>query len=414
MTSRAFGESEKPGIYDQPDKPDSGPLYGLRVVDLTGARAGPTCVRQLADMGADVIQVRAPGRADLGGSDLLNLHRNKRSIVINLKSEQGRAALLRLIERADVLVENFRPDVKHRLGIAPEAMLALNPRLIYASISGFGQDGPYLERPGMDQIAQGYGLMNVTGQPDGLPTRMGVAVTDTVSGMLLTQGVLAALVARHRTGRGQWVHTSLVETAISLLDFQAARWLIDKEVPGRTGNHHPTVVPMGTFRTADGYLNLAPITAAFKEFACLLGAPELADDARFIDGDSRAANRRALEAAIEAVTVTRTSDEWMAVFVGKVPCGKVLAVDEVFADPQVRHLRVTRATEAPDGSEIEVLRLPVNFSDTPPSIRMGMAAPGAHTRAVLEELGYGEDEILAMLDSGAVATAGDGAEWGYK
>lgn len=401
-------------VYDLPPADAAGPLAGIRVVDATGARAGPTCVRQLADMGADVIQVCGPGRADLGGSDRLNLHRNKRSIVVDLKEQAGRDVLMRLVDRADVFVENYRPPVKRKLGIAPEQLLARNPRLIYASISGFGQDGPDADRPGVDQVAQGYGLMSITGQPGTGPSRVGIAITDTGSGMFLTQGVLAALVARQRTGRGQWVHTSLLETMINMLDFQAARWLIDREVPGQAGNHHPTVSPMGTFKTSDGYMNIAPITAAFVRFCELIGAPELPRDPRFVDGHVRARHRQELNDAIEKITVTRTAAEWIDILANEIPCGRVMSMDEVFADPQVQHLRVTRTVTTPEDREVEVLRLPITFSDTPAGIRRGPPAAGAHTIEVLEELGYSQAEMEALVAAGAVATIGGGKEWGHR
>ena len=237
------------------------PLEGVTVVDLAVARAGPTCVRQLADLGADVVQVAAPrGVAAFasGGSDGQNLHRNKRSVVLDLTLDAGRDVLLRLVEQADVLVENFRPSVKYKLRIDPDTLWALNPRLVYASISGFGQDGPYADYPGVDQIAQGLGgLMSVTGPPGTGPSRAGIAISDTAAGTILTQGVLAALIARERTGRGQWVRTSLLEAMISFMDFQATRWLIDGDVPGQVGNQHPTIVPMGAYPTADGYVNVS-------------------------------------------------------------------------------------------------------------------------------------------------------------
>ena len=280
---------------------DNGPLVGIRVVDLAVARAGPTCVRQLADFGADVVQVCPPTGAisfASGGSDGANLHRNKRSVIIDLATEAGRAVLLRLVERADVLVENFRPAVKHRLRIDPDSLWAVNPRLVYASISGFGQDGPYADRPGVDQIAQGLGgVMSVTGPPGTGPSRVGIAVSDTAAGTILTQGVLAALIARDRTGRGQWVHTSLLESMISFLDFQAARWLIDHEVPGQVGNQHPTIVPMGTYPTADGHVNVSAM-GDFSGFCSMIDAPEIANDPRFADGASRVEHRNELDALI--------------------------------------------------------------------------------------------------------------------
>ena len=386
---------------------DDGPLTGLRVVDLTVARAGPTCVRQLADFGADVVQVQPPsGTVSFAsrGSDGANLHRNKRSTIIDLTTDQGHAVLLRLVEQADVLVENFRPAVKYRLRVDPETLWAVNPRLVYASISGFGQDGPYAERPGVDQIAQGLGgVMSVTGPPGTGPSRVGIAISDTAAGTILTQGVLAALIARDRTGRGQWVYTSLLESMISFMDFQAARWLIDHEVPEQVGNQHPTIVPMGTFPTADGYVNVAAM-GDFAAFCSMIGAPEIADDPRFADGATRLRHRDELDAAVGDAFRARPTAEWVDVLAEIVPCGPVLRIDEVFRDPQVRHLEMSLPVEGPSGETIEVLRPPLTFSDTPASVRRGPALAGANTREVLTEIGYGDDEIDALLASGAVAT----------
>ena len=386
---------------------DDGPLDGIRVVDLAVARAGPTCVRQLADFGADVVQVCPPTGAisfASGGSDGANLHRNKRSVIVDLASEQGHAVLLRLVEDADVLVENFRPAVKHRLRIDPDTLWGVNPRLVYASISGFGQDGPYAQRPGVDQIAQGLGgVMSVTGPPGTGPSRVGIAISDTAAGTILTQGVLAALIARDRTGSGQWVHTSLLESMISFMDFQAARWLIDHEVPGQVGNQHPTIVPMGTFPTADGYVNVAAM-GDFPGFCSMIGAPEIADDPRFADGASRVEHRDELDALIGEAFRARSTADWVELLAEVVPCGPVLHIDEVFADPQVRHLEMTRTVDDPTGREIEVLRPPLTFSETPATVRRGAPRAGAHTREVLAELGYDGGEIDALLTAGAVAT----------
>ena len=279
----------------------AGPLAGIRVVDLTLA-AGPTCVRQLADLGADVVQVADPKRGDLGGSDSANLQRNKRSIALDLKAPAGLDAFLALIDRADVFVENLRPSVKHRLGIGPDVLLDRNPRLVYASLSGFGQDGPYAERGGLDQIAQGMGgVMSVTGPPGTGPWRVGIAISDTASGTYLTQGVLAALFARERTGRGQWVHTSLLEAMVNLMDFQACRWLTDGEVPPQQGNDHPTFFPMGTYRCADGYVNIAGLKH-LSEFLAAIGSRELLDDERFVTDERTQGEPRRVQCRVRGAT----------------------------------------------------------------------------------------------------------------
>jgi crotonobetainyl-CoA:carnitine CoA-transferase CaiB-like acyl-CoA transferase len=386
---------------------DDGPLTGVRVIDLAVARAGPTCVRQLADFGADVVQVCAPsGHTSFAsqGSDGANLHRNKRSVIIDLATDAGREVLLRLVEQADVFVENFRPAVKRRLRVDPESLWAVNPRLVYGSISGFGQDGPYADRPGVDQIAQGLGgIMSVTGPPGTGPWRAGIAISDTAAGTLLTQGILAALLARERTGRGQWVRTSLLEAMVSFMDFQAARWLIDHEVPAQVGKQHPTIVPMGAYPTADGYVNVAAM-GDFRRFCELIGAPELADDPRFVDAGSRLQHRYELDGFLADAFKARRTAEWVDVLSTIVPCGPVLTLDQVFDDPQVRHLAMTEAVEGPTGRPIDVLRTPVTFSNTPTRIRRGVPAAGHDTHEVLAELGYNEDDIQSLVTEGAIAT----------
>jgi crotonobetainyl-CoA:carnitine CoA-transferase CaiB-like acyl-CoA transferase len=386
-----------------------GPLEGTRVLDLTIARAGPTCVRQLADLGAEVIRIAHPRRGDLGGSDAQNLHRNKRSLLLDLKTEPGREAFLRLVDRADVLVENFRSDVKRRLRIDYAVLAQRNPRLVYASISGFGQDGPYATRAGVDQIAQGLGgLMSVTGPPGDGPWRAGIAISDTAAGTFLTQGVLAALLARERSGRGQWV---LLEAMINFMDFQAVRWLTDGVVPPQSGNDHPTLFPMGTFRAADGWINIAP-ALDWEGFARAIEAGELLEDPRFADVGARYRNREALRDAVEAKLAARTVSEWVEIVnAAGIPCGPVLALDQVFADPQVRHLGVAQTlTHASDGP-VTLLRLPLNFSSTPASIRSAAPIPGADTREILAECGYGEAEIEGLVRCGAAADSSEAPGW---
>jgi crotonobetainyl-CoA:carnitine CoA-transferase CaiB-like acyl-CoA transferase len=316
----------------------------------------------------------------------MNLNRNKRSVALDLKQQADMATLLALVDRADVFLENWRPGVKHRLGLSPDALLERNPRLVYGSISGFGQDGPYANRPGVDQIAQGMGgLMAVTGPPGGGPWRVGVAVSDVMAGTFLAQGVIAALFARERTGRGQWVHTSLLETAVHLLDFQAARWLIDGVEPLQEGNNHPTIPAMGAFETADGMINIG-VLAGFDRFAEMVGRPDLTGDSRFSTSGNRIRHRDELNTVIGSVLRTRPTGAWIELLAEAFPCGPIYRVSEVFADPQARHLQVTTRIDGPDGNSISVLTHPVHFSDTPTDIRSGVPTPGQHTAEVVEQL----------------------------
>ncbi|MDA3039959.1 MAG: CoA transferase, partial [Actinomycetota bacterium] len=340
-----------------PQPPEGMPLDHLLVRDLTAFRAGPTAVRQLADWGARVITIERPaedgGEGLLGsrlGSDFQNLRRNNESLTLNLKHPEGHSLFLDLVRRADVVVENFAPGVTARLGLDWEALHAVNERLVYASISGFGQDGPWAHRPGYDQVAQGMaGLMSVTGLPGQGPVRSGHAVADSSSGIYLSFGILMAIIRRDRTGAGSWVRTSLLESLIAMMDFQAARVLIEGEVPGQQGNHHPTGVPMGTFPAADGVFNLAPGTNAhFRSVCDVLGHPEWADDDRYAKPGSRRKRREEVNAMIAAETVTRPADEWIEAFLAVgVPAGPVLDLEQTFAHAQVQALNIAQPIDHP-------------------------------------------------------------------
>ena len=386
----------------------SSALARFTVLDLTRVRAGPTCTRQLADWGADVIEIEMPAAVassdPMGGPregpDFQNLHRNKRGMTLDLKQPEGITILKRLVERADVLVENFRPDVKDRLGIGYEALAAVNPRLVYASISGFGQDGPYAGRPGFDQIAQGLGgLMSITGLPGQGPVRVGIPVADLCAGLFAAQGVLVALLEREVSGRGQWVQTSLLQAQVFMLDFQAARWLMAGEVPQQAGNNHPTSIPTGVFRTRDGHINIAAIgQRIWERFAHALGAAEWLNDPRFATGAARSSNRDALTEEIE----TRTAQESSATLVARlnesgVPSGPINSIDQVFADPQVRHLGIARSLD--DGERhATYVGQPVTLSRTPSEIVSHPPAPGADTDAILGELGLNPAEISGLRE----------------
>jgi crotonobetainyl-CoA:carnitine CoA-transferase CaiB-like acyl-CoA transferase len=388
------------------------PLGDLRVIDLTVARAGPTCVRQLADWGADVVRVEppaVPAAPDLIGSrhgcDFQQLHRNKRSLSLNLKMPGARDVLMRLVDRCDVLIENMRPPVKQRLGFDYAAVHARNPRLVYGSISGFGQDGPYAGRGGVDQIAQGMGgLMSVTGLPGGEPTRAGIPVSDLAAGLYLAVGVLVALHDRDRTGTGRWVQTSLLESMIAMMDFQAARWTVDGEIPAQAGNHHPMGVPMGCFASADGYLNVGAPSGRLLDRLCeVIGLPGLPADPRFDSAAKRSANRAELNALIAGRLRTRTTADWSeALSAAGVPCGPVYRMDEVFADPQVAHLAMTEPVQHPALGRLDILRNAVRMTGAAASVRTPTPDAGDHTDAVLAELGYQRGDIDRFRAQGMI------------
>src|SRR5215467_4594931 len=376
------------------------PLEPYTVIDLTRARSGPTCVRQLADMGASVIQISA--REDVEGDfprrgfDSQNLHRNKRSLTLDLKSPRGIEILKRLIAKADVVVENFRPDVKRRLGIDYETLSKDNPRLIYGSISGFGQDGPYRDRPGYDQIAQGMGgLMSITGLPGQGPVRVGIPIADLTAGIFLAQGILAALIERERSGRGQWVHTSLLQAMVTMLDFQAARWLIGGEIPPQAGNDHPTGIPTGVFKTKDGHINIAAAGQHMYRRLCeALGVEGLIEDARFRTAAARSKNRAALAVELERAMAHRTSAEWVDLLNTKgVPSGPILDVKEVFDNEQVRHLEMAVPVKHAELGELRLQAPPATLSRTPATVRGPAPDAGEHTDEILGELGFSAADV---------------------
>jgi formyl-CoA transferase len=385
------------------------PLAGVRVLDLTLARAGPTCVRHLADWGADVIAVLPPGEGrDViarDGFDFQNLHRNKRFISLDLKSAAGHAAFLKLAERADVVVENMRAPVKHRLKIAYADLKAVNPRLIYGSVSGFGQDGPYAMRAGVDQIAQGMsGLMSVTGEPGRGPMRTGIAVSDVAAGTLLALGIMMALYQRQTTGEGRYVHTSLLESAIFFLDFQAARWLMAGEVAGQMGNDHPTICPMGVFPASDAQINIAASSPAqFERFCEAAGRRDWLADERFSSTRRRMANREILNAAISEETRKHPAAWWVETLeAAGIPCGPILTIDQTFADPQVRHLGMATPATHPRLGETHMVASPINLEGLETGVRSTAPLAPGDTEAVLAEVGYSADEIAEMHAQGAI------------
>jgi crotonobetainyl-CoA:carnitine CoA-transferase CaiB-like acyl-CoA transferase len=383
--------------------PASKALARFKVLDLTRVRAGPTAARQFADWGADVIKIELPrglDESDMGGPrhgpDFQNLHRNKRSITLNLKEADGIAIFKRMVETADVVIENYRPDVKFRLGIDYESVRSINKRIVYGSISGFGEDGPYRERPGFDQIAQGMGgLMSITGLPGQGPVRVGIPVADLGAGIFCAMGILVALLEREVSGEGQWVQSSLLGAQISLLDFQAARWLIAKDVPGQAGNDHPTSIPTGVFPTRDGHINIAAAgKQIFARFCQSLDLAYLLEDPLFADEASRSKNRIAINQIISDVTRQRSSSELIAKLnKAGVPCGPINRMDEVFADPQVQHLGMAAPVRHGSLGEIEVVNQPVKLSRTPSHIAHPTPEKGEHTEEVLKEYGYDDKSI---------------------
>ena len=388
-------------------------LSRFTVLDLTRVRSGPTCVRQLADWGANVVKIETPPHLEKGegpggprdNADFQNLHRNKRSMTLDLKSPQGIAAFKRMVEKADVVVENFRPDVKDRLGIDYESLKKINKRIILGSISGFGQDGPYRDRPGFDQIAQGMGgLMSITGEPGRGPMRVGIPVADLSAGLFCAMGILTALLEREVSGEGQWISTSLLQAQIFMLDFQAARWLQMHEVAKQAGNDHPTSIPTGVFKTKDGHINIAAAGQVMWERTCrAIEAPELLEREDFKNGALRSKNRVAVNAEIDKRTVNKTSAEWIDLFneIG-VPCGPINSIDQVFADPQVQHLGMAAAGTRPDGSEQLFVAQPFSMSRTKTRIAATPPKQGQHTDEVLKEFGFADNEIAALHQAKAV------------
>ena len=384
--------------------PASDALSHIRVIDLTRVRSGPTAVRQLADWGADVIKVEAPESVEPDGalgasrhtSDFQNLHRNKRSITLNLKQPEAIEILMKLVETSDVVVENFRPDVKERLGVDYESLKSRNPKIILASISGFGQDGPYAKRPGFDQIAQGMGgLMSITGAPGEGPMRVGIPVADLTAGLFCAMGIQTALLEREKSGLGQWVNTSLLQAQIFMLDFQAARWLSENHVAGQAGNNHPTSVPTGVFKTSDGSINLAVAgETIWKRFVEAVDKGEWLEMGEFKNAKERLKNRDYLNKLIEEVTITKTSDEWVEKLekVG-VPCGPINSIDKVFDDPQVKHLGIAQSIDTIPFGQTQLVGQPFNLSRSPSIMKQRPPEKGEHNEDVLLDLGYSSEEL---------------------
>ena len=385
-------------------------LSRFTVLDLTRVRAGPTCVRQLADWGANVIKIETPPQIESGegpggpreGSDFQNLHRNKRSITLNLKSPEGLAAFKRMVKKADVVVENYRPDVKSRLGIDYKTLRKINPRIVYGSISGFGQDGPYATRPGFDQIAQGMGgLMSITGLPGQGPVRVGIPVADLSAGLFCAMGILTALLERETSGKGQHIETSLLQAQIFMLDFQAARYLVNGEVAKQAGNNHPTSIPTGVFRTTDGHINIAAAGQKIWERVCqALEAPDLLKRPEYATSADRSKHRDKLNEEIGEYTIKRSSADWIDRFnKAGVPCGPIYSIDQMFADPQIKHVGMAQPVK---NSKLTLVGQPVKLSRTPSQLVAAPPALGQHTVAVLKEFGFSAKQIAALRKANAI------------
>ena len=384
-------------------------LSRLRILDLTRVRAGPTCVRQFADFGADVIKIENTVPEDLGGPregpDFQNLHRNKRSITLDLKSPQGKDIFMKLVKTADVVVENYRPDVKDRLGIDYESLKKVNKRVILASISGFGQDGPYRARPGFDQIAQGLsGIMSVTGKPGEGPMRVGCAVADVGAGLLAALGIMTALLERETSGEGQWVQSNLLQAGIQLLDFQAARYTMSGDVPQQVGNDHPTSMPTSAYTTADGHMNVAATGTKMWQRVCeSVGRMDLFEHPDFKTAEARAKNRQALNKELNAGFAKKKSSEWVEILnAGGVPCGPIYRMDEVFADPQVQHVQAAAEVQSRKLGKLRLINQPVKLSRTPAKLLAASPERGEHTEEVLRDLGFSPDDVKKFKTEGIV------------
>jgi formyl-CoA transferase len=391
--------------------PNSGPLDGIRVLDLTRVLAGPYCAMFLGDLGAEVIKIEQPGVGDdtrgwgppfTGGESayFLCVNRNKKSVAIDLKAQEGIALLRLLAERADVLIENFRPGTMERLGLGDKDLRAANPRLIYASLSGFGADGPMSDVPGYDLIVQAWGgLMSITGQPDGEPTKVGVAIIDLVAGLMLGKSIAAALFAREKTGIGQKIDTSLLEAEVACLINVGSNYLVEGSIPGRWGNAHPSIVPYQTFKTADGYLVIGVASEGiWRRFCQAVGRAEWAEDSRFEKNSNRVENRSLLIGLLAEIFLGRSTDEWLKILnSAEVPCAPVQTVDQVFKAPQVLHREMLVEVEHPTAGTVPMAGIPVKFSATPASVRLPPPLLGQHTEEVLKSwLGMVDEEISEL------------------
>ena len=386
------------------------PLEGLVILDMTRFLSGPFCTMLLGDMGAEVIKIEPPEIGDdtrawapfIGGqgSYYLSTNRNKKSLCVDTRQGKGKEVLRRMVGKADVFVENFKPGLMDRLGLDFKSLIALNPRLIYCSISGFGQTGPYRERPGYDQILQGMsGLMSITGTEESGPVRVGLAIGDIITALFATYGILSALYARERTGKGQWVTTSILEATVGILTMQAGKYFATGQPPGPAGNHHPVISPYGVYRTKDQPMNIAVGTETmWKNFCRVIASPELEKDERFQKNNDRVRNRPQLNKLIEKALAPKTQAEWVeALNLAGIPCGPIYTIDQVFKDPQVLHQKMLLEAEHPKAGRIPLTGLPVQLSATPPQVFLPPPLLGEHTREILEKFGFSGEEIQHLF-----------------
>ncbi len=392
---------------DTENQTRTGILSDICVLDLSRVRSGPTCVRQLCDWGARIIKIEPPeDTSEMGGPrngpDFQNLHRGKESLTLNLKSIEGAKIFQQLVRNSDIVIENFRPQVKYKLGLDYDTLFDINPAIILASISGFGQDGPYRDRPGFDQVAQGMsGLMSITGEPGAGPMRVGIPLADLSAGLFAAQGILLALYERMSSGKGQWVQTSLLQSQIFMLDFQAARYAMNGEIPEQAGNNHPTSIPTGVFKTKDGFINIAASgEAIWQKLAIALGHAEWISEPEFSTAQARSQNRSKLGDKIDECTKTKTTSDWIAILNDDgVPCGPIYSIDEMFADPQIRHLQISQSVINSQSTGIPVLTQPLALSRTPSTLDKAAPLSGEHTDKILNELGYEQVEINHLREN---------------